>query len=74
MGREGEAGLGGGEGEIAEPGAGAAFEGRAVAAEARALRWVGGDVGHGVEGRGSGVGGRRSEVRGQRRRTSNIEH
>ena len=38
MDRDGEAGLGCGEGEIAEPGAGAAFEARAVAAEARALR------------------------------------
>ena len=36
MGRDGEAGLGCGYGEIAEPGARAAFEGRAVAAEARA--------------------------------------
>ena len=34
MGRDGEAGLGGGEGGIPQPGAGAAFEARAVAAEA----------------------------------------
>ena len=47
MGRDGEAGLGCGEGEIAEPGAGSAFEDRAVAAEAGALWWVGRDVGHG---------------------------
>jgi hypothetical protein len=47
MGRDGEAWLGGGEGEIAEPGAGAAFEAGEVAAEARALGRVGGEVGHG---------------------------
>ena len=39
--------------EIPEPRAGPAFEGGAVASEARALRRAGGDVGHGVEG---GVG------------------
>ncbi len=58
MGRDVEAGLGGGEGEIPEPGAGAAFEGRAVAAEAGALRRVGGEVGHGVDSKDlAGVGG-----------------
>ena len=39
--------------EIPQPSPGAAFESGAVAAEARALRRAGGDVGHGVEG---GVG------------------
>ena len=36
--------------EIPQPRPGAAFEGGAVAAEARTLRRAGGDVGHGVEG------------------------
>jgi hypothetical protein len=37
--------------KIPQPGPRVAFEGGAVAAEARALRRAGGDVGHGVEGR-----------------------
>ena len=45
----GEIWPGGGGVEIPQPGAGSAFEGRAVAAEARALWWLGGDVGHGGE-------------------------
>ena len=53
MGRDGEAGLGSGVGEIAELGARPAFEGGAVEAEAGALRRSGGQVSHGVE---SGVG------------------
>lgn len=39
--------------EIPQPGPGASFEGGAIAAEARALRRAGGDVGHGIE---DGVG------------------
>jgi hypothetical protein len=45
---DGETGLGGSDPEIPQPSAGAAFESGAVAAEARALRRTGGDVGHGV--------------------------
>lgn len=50
-----ESGTGGSGVEIPQPCAGAAFEGGAVAAEARAVRRAGGDVGQGVE-RSVGVG------------------
>ena len=50
MPRNGETGPGGNIVEIPEPRTCAAFEIRAVAAEAVALRRAGGDIGHRVEG------------------------